>query len=245
MWDWKRLCCRHPSLPTLEMRNGSYVPMELVDVEPVRVKKITDEQRALVCRFSTTKPTLHQKSIESIRHDSGKQCFEKDPFVAAWNLNVDVEMIRIPARTLPMPEIVYNKYHRVTSKSAMSSGFWDLKTVEFRRPANFPDVWAMINMAPIDQQACEKFYHQLSVISNQRGMRCCPPVIYEEHPMENFSTEQIVNIVRKIMDRNVDCKLLLVVLPEDKRTRTHIYNELKKLVRGWKENSVITSNLIV
>ncbi|CAF4843855.1 unnamed protein product, partial [Rotaria sp. Silwood2] len=49
---------QYPSLPVLKMLSGSYLPMELVDVEPVRVKKITDEQRALLCKYSSIAPPV-------------------------------------------------------------------------------------------------------------------------------------------------------------------------------------------
>ncbi|CAF4834105.1 unnamed protein product, partial [Rotaria socialis] len=97
------------------MRKECYLPMELVDVEPARMKKITDEQRALMCRHSTMHPSVYIKSINEIRKNPQKQCFEEDPFVAAWNMNVSTDMLTLPARVLPMPEIVYTDQYHVTS----------------------------------------------------------------------------------------------------------------------------------
>jgi hypothetical protein len=213
------------------MRNGSYLPMELVDVEPVRVKKITDEQRALVCRYSTTAPPLYRKSIEQIRQNPNQQCFEEDPFVRAWNLNVDINMLRLPARVLPMPEIVYTDQYRVVPEGVRDLGTWEFKPTQFYKPSNFPAIWAMINLSSIDRRACEEFYNELSIAAGQRGMKCPPPEIYEELNGEQHSIDQIVTALKDIMDKNDDCKFFLVILSGNITNRTRIYGSLKKLVK--------------
>jgi len=213
------------------MRNGSYLPMELVDVEPVRMKKITDEQRALVCRYSTTAPDKYCKSIEQIRQNPEQQCFEQDPFVRAWNLNVDINMLTLPARALPMPEIVYNNQYRVDPQGVRDVGTWELKPTQFYKPSNFPDIWAMINLSSIDRRACEEFYDELSIAAEQRGMKCPPPEIYEELNAEQHSIENIVTALRDIMDRNGDCKFFVVILPiKNIRSNKEAYRNLKKMV---------------
>ncbi|UJR36677.1 hypothetical protein I4U23_029394 [Adineta vaga] len=220
---------KYPSLPTLEMRNGSFIPMELVDVEPVRIKKITDEQRALMCRCSTISPSSHRKMIEIIRHDRGKQRFEEDPFVAAWKLNVDVKMLTVPARVLPMPEILYTDNYRVTSKGMRNPGHWDLKTTKFFKAADFPKIWAMINLSDMNQDDCKEFYDQLSMVAEERGVKCTPPVIYIEQKTDNNSNQKIVSILKDMMIANTDCTFFLVILPDQNIERTWIYNSIKKL----------------
>jgi len=222
---------RYPSLPTLEMRNGSYLPMELVDVEPARVKKITDEQRALLCRYSSIAPPIYRKSIEHIRNNPNQQCVEQDPFVRAWNLNVDIHMLTVPARVLPMPEIVYTDQYRVRPEGVRDPGTWELKPTRFHTPTNFPAVWAMINLTSLTEQACKDFYDQLSIVAQQRGIDCPLPQIYEERNANNYLPDQIVDILKEMMNENKDCGFFLVILPlkttlESKQN----YRSLKKLV---------------
>jgi len=212
------------------MRNGAYLPMELVDVEPVRVKKITDEQRALLCRYSSIKPLDYCKSIKQIRDNPDQQCFEQDPFVAAWNLNVDIKMLTAPARVLPMPEIVYTKEYRVRPEGVRDLGTWELKQTRFHTPTNFPAVWAMINLSSLDRLACEEIYHELSFVAQQRGIDFPVPMLYEERDAEHYSTDQIVDVLKEMMKKNDDCKFFLVILPNNVITRTRIYRDLKKLV---------------
>jgi hypothetical protein len=65
------------------MRKEIFMPMELVDVEPVKVKKITDEQRTLLCRSSLLNPFEYYQSITRVRQNLEQQCFKQDSVVAA------------------------------------------------------------------------------------------------------------------------------------------------------------------
>ncbi|CAF1211608.1 unnamed protein product [Adineta ricciae] len=227
---------KYPSLPTLEMRNGSFLPMELVDVEPVRVKKVTDEQRATMCCVSTMKPIEYERTIKNIRADPKKQCFEADPFVAAWQMNVDVKMVTMRARVLPMPEVVYSGIYRVRSEATRKTGDWDVRGTTFYKPADFPQLWAMINLAEISEEICKEFYNDLKVVSQDRGIDCKPPEIYVEERINRFSTAKIITLLSDIIAKNDDCKFFLIILPDDKRLRTIVYNSIKKqceLERGF------------
>jgi hypothetical protein len=206
--------------------------MELVDVEPVRVKKITDEQRALLCKYSSIKPLDYCKSIKQIRDNPDQQCFEQDPFVAAWNLNVDIKMLTVPARVLPMPEIVYTKEYRVKPEGVRDVGTWELRPTQFHTPTNFPAVWAMINLTSLHKNACIEFYDQLRNSAAQRGIDCPKPEIYEERDAERVATDQIVYVLKEMMKKNDDCKFFIVILPpKTTRESKQAYRTLKKLVK--------------
>ena len=206
--------------------------MEIVDVEPARVKKITDEQRALMCRYSSIKPDVYHRAINEVRKNPEQQCFEQDPFIAAWNFNVDVKMITVPARVLPMPEIIYDNQYRVTSTHVRDAGRWELtKSTQFHKPADFPKVWAMINLSSLDRDACIEFYHEFSIIAQQRGIDCAAPAIYEKINVRDYLSHKIVAKLEQIMTENEDCHFILVILPNDIANRTKIYQDLKKLVK--------------
>ncbi|CAF4340358.1 unnamed protein product [Rotaria sp. Silwood2] len=220
---------QYPSLPVLQMRSGSYLPMELVDVEPVRVKKITDDQRALLCKYSSIVPPVYCKSIKNIRENPKQQCFEEDPFVAAWNLNVGTNMLTLPARILPMPEIVYTPQYRVTAEAVRDLGTWEMKPTQFHKPATFPSVWGLINLSSLNQQACEDFSNELCAVAQQRGIDCHPPEIYEEYDSQHHTTNDVIALLKDKTNRNADCKFLLVILSMNSRIRSYIYGTLKKM----------------
>ncbi|CAF3728415.1 unnamed protein product [Rotaria sordida] len=228
--EYYNLTLNHPSLPTLQMRNGSYIPMELVDVEPVRMKKVTDEQRALLCRYSSITPREYCKSIQKIRENPNQQYFEEDPFVAAWNLNVHTDMLTLPARVLPMPEIVYTDRYQVTSEAVRDLGIWEMKPTQFHKPATFPAVWGFINLSLLDRQMCEDFYNELRIVAQRRGIDCHPPQIYKEYDSQRRTTDGIIALLKDTMNQNGDCKFFIVILPvKNLRENKEAYRNLKKL----------------
>ena len=227
---WTCISSRFPQLPTLEMSNGAYLPMELVDTEPMRMKKITDDQRAAICRQATIKPVDYQRSIQNIRRNPEQQKCEDDPFIRAWQMDVDVEMITVLARVLPMPDIVYTKQFRVTATKARQPGVWELTAGQFYEPKNFPSVWAMINLSHLRQDECEEFYMGLRDVARHRGMDCPDPAVYEEMDARSRSMEQIASSLRIMMERNRDCQFFVVILPRDGDLEKYAYITLKKLV---------------
>ncbi|CAF2600413.1 unnamed protein product [Rotaria sp. Silwood2] len=221
---------KYPTLPTLIMHNKAFVPMELVDVQPIKVKKITDEQRALLCLKSSMIPSDYHQSIMEIRQNSKQQCFEKDSFVKAWNLNVDVNMLQVTARILPMPEIIYTDNFHVNDESIRLSGVWSNTKTQFHRPTNFPSVWALINLSvSLNRKSCEAFYEQLRMVAVDRGINCPEPVLYEEYNVQPDSISQMIVALKEMMEKNNDCKFFIVILPENNNIRDQIYGDIKKL----------------
>ena len=212
------------------MSNGAYLPMELVDTEPMRMKKITDDQRTAICRQATIKPVDYQRSIQNIRRNPEQQKCEDDPFIRAWQMDVDVEMITVLARVLPMPDIVYTKQFRVTRSQVRTVGVWESTTTRFYEPKNFPSVWAMINLSHLRQDECEEFYMGLRDVARHRGMDCPAPTVYEEMDARSRSMEQIASSLRIMMERNGDCQFFMVILPRDSDIKSIAYGSLKKLV---------------
>ena len=213
------------------MRNKSYVPMELVDVEPVRTKKVTDDQRALLCRYASVDANTYKNAVKDIRANPEQQCFEQDPFVAAWNLNVDVKMMTVPARVLPMPEIAYTPEYTVTRSSVRNVGTWELRPTRFHTPTQFPSKWGIINLTSLHKKACQEFYNELEKVARQRGITCPPPEIYEEQNVEGYSADQIVGVLKDLMSTYEDVQFYLVILPpKNTKESKQAYRNLKKMV---------------
>ncbi|CAF4017218.1 unnamed protein product, partial [Rotaria sp. Silwood1] len=221
---------KYPTLPTLRMHKGAFVPMELIDIQPIKVKRITDEQRALLCLKSTMTPSEYCQSIKEIRQNEKQQNFEQDPFVAAWNLNVDVNMLIISARVLPSPKIIYTNQFHVNCDQNQSRGVWTNTTTPFHTPTKFPSIWALINLSSsLNMELCKKFYNELSSVASGRGIDCPPPVIYEEYRVQPDSISHMITTIKEMMEHNTDCKFFITILPENNNIRDKIYGDLKKL----------------
>mgnify|MGYP001033355509 FL=1 len=212
------------------MRNRTYLPMELVDVEPVRIKKITEEQRAAMCRVSTLSSLEYQKSINNIRQDPKKRRFENDPFVAAWNMNIDVKMITVPGRILPMPDIVYTKSYRVTRDSVRDPGTWNMRQTRFHTPGKFPSIWAIINLSSLNQEVCVEFCMELSAIAAERGIDFTAPTYYTALNARQCSLPKTFEFVESTFKQTQTSEFYIIILPNDMEKRTLIYERIKKLV---------------
>ncbi|CAF1158155.1 unnamed protein product, partial [Didymodactylos carnosus] len=166
---------RYHQLPVLKMKNNAYLPMELVDVEPARVQKINDDQRATITQKTSEKPFERIRQINYVR--GKEQKFEEDPFVRAWNLNINADMLIIPARVLSMPTIHYTRNYEVTERTNRGKkGVWEAQG-EFYKPTPFPE-WGMINMTDLSQSDCEAFYDVFARTAKERGITCPPPSLY-------------------------------------------------------------------
>ncbi|CAF2600526.1 unnamed protein product [Rotaria sp. Silwood2] len=165
-----------------------------------------------------------------IRQNPQHQCFEQDPFINAWNLNINVNMLTISARILPMPEIIYTDQCHINDKSVRSSGVWNNTKTQFHQPTKFPSVWALINLSSsLNAELCEAFYKQLSKVAIDRGIKCPAPVLYEEYNAQHSSSSQIIVALKKMMKENDDCKFFIAILPEQSSIRDQIYGDFKKL----------------
>jgi hypothetical protein len=214
------------------MEKELFVPMELVDVVPVKVTKITHEQQTLLCLNSSLKPTDCYDSIKEVRQNPKQQCFEQDPFITAWNFEVDVDMLTVPARILPMPKVICNDKFHVTHEQCRSPGVWNNTQTKFYKPINFPSVWGIINLSSsLDRDACEEFFHQLNNVAADRGIHCPAPVIYREYNVRTHSIRQIIDALKEMMGKNDDCKFYIFILPEDNPIRDQIYGDIKALVK--------------
>ncbi|CAF4265887.1 unnamed protein product, partial [Rotaria sordida] len=159
-----------------------------------------------------------------------QQCFEQDPFINAWNFNVDVNMLKVSARILPMPQIIYTNEFHVNNEQFRSSGVWSSTKTQFHRPTKFPPVWALINLSSsLNKESCKAFYEQLRDVAAHRGITCPDPVLYEEYNVQPDSISHMNAALKDMMEKNDDCKFFIVILPENNDIRDQIYGDLKRL----------------
>ena len=109
---WK-IRLRHPQLPVVELFNPAdrskshFLPMELVTVDEWQrsMKPLTTEQRAKVTKKTVVRPA---ERYGMIRRIADERRFVDDSYLKQFGIQVDVnEMLLVPARILPSPEIKY------------------------------------------------------------------------------------------------------------------------------------------
>jgi len=104
---------RHPHLPVVELFNPAdksqthFLPMELVTVDEWQrsLKPLTTDQRAKVTKKTVVRPG---ERYGMIRRVADERRFNTDGYLEKFGVTVDVnEMLLVPARILPAPEIKY------------------------------------------------------------------------------------------------------------------------------------------
>lgn len=112
-YDKWHIRLRYPNLPVVELFNPAqktqshFLPMELVTVDEWQrsLKPLTTEQRARVTKKTVVRPG---ERYGMIRRVADERKFNQDSYLEKFGIDVDVkEMLLLPARILPTPEIKY------------------------------------------------------------------------------------------------------------------------------------------
>ncbi|CAF0748512.1 unnamed protein product [Didymodactylos carnosus] len=222
------LLLTYPQLPVLSILKKDrwiYLPMELCDVEPVCVKKMTPDQVKNLCDNASQPPDVYFKNVMNVRNKEFD--FNDDPILTAWRLNVDSQMLLSEARILPEPIVQYEKFD---VRNFREPGVWTMENcVKYDSPAVFPQVWAMINMSykNLSKNDVKEFCVELRRRAFNHGIKTfCLPAIYQE-----CDTNSVIEYIQRLMDENHDCKFIYFVFPE--------YNvELYRLVKSFCEYQV-------
>ncbi len=108
----------HLQLPVVELFNPAdkkkqlhFLPMKLVTVDEWQrsLKPLTTDQRAKVTKKTVVRPG---ERYAMIRRVADKRRFNDDSYLEKFGITVDVnEMVLLPGRILPSPEIKYKSSH--------------------------------------------------------------------------------------------------------------------------------------
>lgn len=208
--------------------------MEIVDVEPMKIRRITDEQRAQLTRNSTLKPDRYRRAVDEVSNKLHQCSFKENSIAAAWNLSMSTDMHKITARVLPAPTSISANQPSDLKRAYSETFHPSTRDAKFYQPAKFPDVWAMINLSSLDQECCETFSCDLGNAANKAGISYRHPDIYNECNAQVNSLDSIIHCLETTQQKNPDCTFFLVILPENRKGRgfdtERLYGEVKKLV---------------
>ncbi|CAF0788505.1 unnamed protein product [Adineta ricciae] len=222
------IALKYPSLPILKMQDGLVVPMEVVDVEPVKVKKISDENRALLTRTAILPPDKRYQQTKDVCNKLQQQSFRQNSVTTTWGFQIDTKMHKLTARVLPNPSITFG--NRIDKK--------------FCKPISFPSVWGMINLSStLDRRSAERFYEQLREAANYRGVSCTARALYVEFSHKFYSVDKMMDNVKNVMREYDDCHFYIVILSDDSNINDKIHGEIKQFCELDDGFGVITQML--
>lgn len=120
---------KFPRLPCVATGKRTYIPMELVVIEPFHSLpplKLTPDQTAEMIKVSAKPPADRRDAIMAWRK---KLSWETRPAVKAWGIEIRDQMTEVPARVLNPPQITYAGGPRGLVRPA--GGAWNLRGKKF------------------------------------------------------------------------------------------------------------------
>lgn len=117
-----------------------YIPQDVANILPAQPYngELTTIQRQNIIKFSCRKPPNNYKSI---MEDGRRIVGITDQRTKEYGIVVDSDMVVVPARILPPPNLLYDK-----KQIRPANGSWNLQGVKFTTGAKFPANWCYVNM---------------------------------------------------------------------------------------------------
>lgn len=129
----------NPKLPVVKVlgkKGPTYIPAELCQViEQPYFGRLTDRETANMIQYACNPPATNAASIVN---DGLRLLGLRDGPIDGFDISVEQEMIAIPIRVLPAPQLTYG-----AGKATVSGGSWNITSVKFKRAASLTS-WGVI-----------------------------------------------------------------------------------------------------
>lgn len=166
---YKRL--QFPHLPCIEVGSKkSYLPLKVCEVPSGQhcKRKLDENQTSAVIRKAAVQPADRFRMIQS----DVKACNAAGkPYLDHFGIRVSDEPLKLSARVLPAPEVVYKDDRLAVPRN----GAWELQNNKFYRPASMT-CWTIVNTSQYcSQRDIDKFVSMLMDFGGKLGMTIQPP----------------------------------------------------------------------
>ncbi|ODN94352.1 argonaute [Cryptococcus wingfieldii CBS 7118] len=158
-----------PRLPCVQY-GKNFIPMEFVKLQPfnsIPMMRITADQTAEIIKDAAKPPPMRQGAIGNWR---AKLNYSNLPKLKAWNVEINQNMMTVPARVLPGPSVFYHGNKAIRA----NFGGWNMKGVRFTQPGVPLKSWAVVSF---DERCTvpdlQKFVTYFCQVLSQYG---CPVV---------------------------------------------------------------------
>ena len=134
-------------------KKPTYLPAELCQViEQPYLGRLTDRETASMIQYACNPPATNAASIVN---DGLRLLGLRDGPIDGFDLSVASEMITVPIRVLPPPQLSYAGGGR---PMIPSGGSWNILSVKFKRPAALPSwgIIAVMDGGRVDREAVQQ-----------------------------------------------------------------------------------------
>ncbi|CAF1193730.1 unnamed protein product, partial [Rotaria sordida] len=213
-----QITLKYPNLPTVELYTPPnktqfhYLPMECCTIQAWQrsIKPLTTDQRARVTKKTVVNPTQRYQSIMDIIQIRN---FNQDKYLNEIGMSIDdQQMLTVPARFIPPPEIKYKSGRDGQSDivERINIGKWNLRN-RFQKTRTI-DRWACVLISsqkpnPNQLSIAKQFIDQFPYIIKQYG------ICFQTNPImfsDPANPQVIHDRLRELKEKN--CEVVLIIL---------------------------------
>ncbi|WVF69798.1 hypothetical protein IAT40_004577 [Kwoniella sp. CBS 6097] len=188
---------RRPRLPMVlvkkekNKKQWAKFPMECVvlcDYNAIPFAAVTSDQTADMIKIAAKPPPERERKIKEWRT---KINYSKLPKLAEWGIQVHSEMMKIPARVLPPPQVQYGGGRTVNA----ARGSWNVGGVRFVQPGAPLKAWSIVNFdRRLPEGAIQHFFARNFIpVLNKTGcpvQQAAPPISEGDYSQTRASIQQ-------------------------------------------------------
>jgi eukaryotic translation initiation factor 2C len=191
------------------------MPLELCLTELKQKKKLTEEETATIIKHTAVPAT---ERADYIRNWVVGSDIKKDPVLKEYNIDVDLQMMKVEGRVLDAPDVEYTPNSVV--RNIAEKGSWDHRNLKFKNPVSIKR-WIIINNSP-RTRSLDGFIDMFIRVGSIHGMKIEAP-LYVSPLCRN--DREFADCLRKSVATNKQLDLVVAVFGG----KTNNYKTLKTM----------------
>ncbi|KAF7594956.1 hypothetical protein BBP40_007764 [Aspergillus hancockii] len=224
-----------PNMPVVNVgtrESPSYLPVDVCMVEPGQPgqAKLSPMQTRNMLNFAVRTPPQNATSVVT----TGSRVLGLGPQIttlADFGIQPDCNLITVPGRVLPAPEVYYKGSAKQTQRSVQpTAGSWNMRSITFSTPSTMPSwVWLLVDVEDgarhfDSPNALNVVLQQFTTKLNEIGVKANSPMYGERLVIGRNNYESAIRTkVEQLMAKKP--VMILSILPY---TDTGLYNCIKK-----------------
>jgi len=218
-----------PKFPVLHVgskRRSAYIPVEhcVLAQNQKAMKKLTERQTSTMIKQAATDAPTRMRKIQTLARDAA---FDKDPWLKAFGIQVDMKMVNLDGRMLMPPKIQYAAGNRGGGVVMPRDGAWRFEQERFYVPATANAYGLLVVGRRKDDPVVMQFVSKLIKCCCDFGMRMPQWPDRAEAIGQVADVERAMTAICKdIESKGKQCALMIVVVPQKS---TQFYSEIKRV----------------
>ncbi|WRT64769.1 uncharacterized protein IL334_001703 [Kwoniella shivajii] len=234
--NFHNITLKRPRLPLVKVGNKSLIPLELIklcDFNAIPFAAVTADQTAEMIRVAAKPPP--ERSAQIIKWRS-KINYSQLPRLKDWGIQIQAEMMRIPARVLPPPVV-----HYAGREMNVQRGSWNVGGVRFLKPGAPLRSWSICCFdSYIKNDEIKNFFGEFINVLVKQGCsveKRDPPIVRPENNQNVHATLRKAAQQAHEASQKINPQIIFVIVP---RKDLAFYSSVKRIATNELKMPVVT-----